>query len=184
MISCVFLVADDLDYVPQGQAGVVGVYRNPALLDEEESFDERGLIRRIFYEEETQTQAIRASGSTTVSPKDAWDLFISDNIIEEVLKCTNLEGQRAAAAAKEKEQRCIDKEEFMAFIGLTLLAGEGRGWDVALRELFLDPLQNPMYKATMGFHRYEDIRLDDKRTRAQHHNGQLLHQYPSGREGP
>ena len=49
MISCVFLVADDLDYVPQGQAGVVGVYRNPALLDEEESFDERGLIRRVFY---------------------------------------------------------------------------------------------------------------------------------------
>ncbi|KAI4815178.1 hypothetical protein KUCAC02_005335, partial [Chaenocephalus aceratus] len=45
-----------------------------------------------------------------------------------------------------------------------------KSWDVALRELFLDPLHNLMYKATMGFHRYEDIRrlirFDDKRTRA------------------
>ncbi|KAI4800337.1 hypothetical protein KUCAC02_013329, partial [Chaenocephalus aceratus] len=45
-----------------------------------------------------------------------------------------------------------------------------KSWDVALRALFLDRLQNPMYKATMGFHRYEDIRrlirFDDKRTRA------------------
>lgn len=94
---------------------------------------------------------------------------MSDNIIEEVLKCTNLEG-RSAAAAKGKEWRNIDKEEFMAFIGLTLIAGGEKSWDVALRELFVDPLQNPIYEATMGLRRYEDIRrvlrFDDKRTRA------------------
>ena len=42
-------------------------------------------------------------------------------------------------------------------------------WDVSTRELFVDPLQNPMYKATMLVGRYEDIRrylrLHDKRTR-------------------
>lgn len=58
----------------------------------------------------------------------------------------------------------------MAFIGLTLLAGGEKSWDVALRELFMDPLQNPIYKATMSIKRYEDIRrvirFDDKRTRA------------------
>ncbi|TWW71271.1 hypothetical protein D4764_17G0007540 [Takifugu flavidus] len=45
-----------------------------------------------------------------------------------------------------------------------------KSWDVALRELFLDPLQNPIYKATMGVGRYENIRcflrFDDRRTRA------------------
>ncbi|KAJ4945993.1 hypothetical protein JOQ06_023671, partial [Pogonophryne albipinna] len=50
------------------------------------------------------------------------------------------------------EQKCIT-------LGLTDNVRRGdKSWDVALRELFLDPLQNPMYKATMGFHRYEDIR--------------------------
>ncbi|KAJ8394926.1 hypothetical protein AAFF_G00040490 [Aldrovandia affinis] len=57
----------------------------------------------------------------------------------------------------------------MAVIGLTLLAGGEKSWDVSVRELFCDPLQNPMYKATMGVRRYEDIRsfmrFDDKRTR-------------------
>lgn len=37
-----------------------------------------------------------APGLTTVSPIDAWKLFITDNIIEEVLMCTNLEGRRVA----------------------------------------------------------------------------------------
>ena len=40
---------------------------------------------------------------------------------------------------------------------------------VSPQELFVDPLQNPMYKATMSVVRYDDIRrylrLDDKRTR-------------------
>ncbi|XP_034058307.1 piggyBac transposable element-derived protein 4-like [Gymnodraco acuticeps] len=182
---------DDVDYVPQGQAEVAG--------DEEDSLDELEDSSDESSEEETQTQANRlskkgsywneqpptqgrarthnilrrcpgpVSGSTIISPKDAWELFISDNIIEEVLRCTNLEGRRAAAA-KGKEWRCLDKVEFTAFIGLTLLAGGDKSWDVALRELFLDPLPNLMYKATMGFHRYEDIRrlirFDDKRTRA------------------
>ncbi|KAE8289464.1 hypothetical protein D5F01_LYC11165 [Larimichthys crocea] len=109
-------------------------------------------------------------GSTAVLPKDAWDMFMSNNIIEEVLKCTNLEGRRTAATAKGKEWRNIDKAEFMAFIGLTLIAGGEKSWDVALRELFVDQLQNPIYKAIMGLKRYEDIRrvirFDDKRTRA------------------
>jgi len=38
----------------------------------------------------------------TISPKDAWELFITDNIRQEVIKCTNLEGRRVATA-KGKE---------------------------------------------------------------------------------
>lgn len=190
---------DDPDDLPQGQAGVVGVSGNPALLHEEDSSDDAEDSSDESSEEETQTQSNRFSKngsywnenppthgktrshnilrscpgptpeSRAVSPKDACDMFMSDNIIEEVLKCTNLEGRRTATA-KGKEWRSIDKEEFMAFMGLTLLAGGEKSWDVALRELFLDPLQNPIFKATMGIGRYEDIRrviqFDDKRTRA------------------
>ncbi|XP_061747885.1 piggyBac transposable element-derived protein 4-like [Nerophis ophidion] len=107
--------------------------------------------------------------SITVSPKDAWELFITDDIIQEVMKCTNLEGRRVATA-RRKEWTNITKDEFMAFIGLTLLAGSEKNWDVSVRELFGSPLHNPMYKATMAVGRFEDIRrtlrFDDKRTRA------------------
>ncbi|KAK1905334.1 PiggyBac transposable element-derived protein 4 [Dissostichus eleginoides] len=58
----------------------------------------------------------------------------------------------------------------MAFIGLTLLAGSEKNWDVSVRELFGSPSHNPIYKATMAVGRFEDIRhvlrFDDKRTRA------------------
>ena len=102
----------------------------------------------------------------------AWELFITDDIIQEVMKCTNLEGRRVATA-RGKEWKNVTKDEFMAFIGLTLLAWEVRSeknWDVSVRELFGSPLHNPMYKATMAVGRFEDIRrtlrFDDKRTRA------------------
>jgi len=55
------LATPDLDYVPQGQAGVVGVSRNPALLDEEDSFDEIEDSPDESSEEETQTQVNRLS---------------------------------------------------------------------------------------------------------------------------
>ena len=65
----------------------------------------------------------------------------------------------------------IDYEELFAFIGLTLLAGVEKIWDVSGQELFSDPLQNPMYKATVAVRKYKDIRrlvrFDDKRTRAE-----------------
>ena len=109
-------------------------------------------------------------GSRIATPRDAFEFLITRDIIDEVIQCTNLEGRRVAAA-RGKEWKKIDYEEFVAFIGLTLLAGVEKNWDVAVRELFSDPLQNPMYRATMAVRRYEDIRrllrFDDKRTRAE-----------------
>lgn len=51
--------ADDLDYVPQGQSGVVGV--NPALVDEEDSFDDIEDLSDESSEDKTQTQSDRMS---------------------------------------------------------------------------------------------------------------------------
>lgn len=110
-----------------------------------------------------------APGFSTVSPIDAWKLFMSDNIIEEVLTCTNMEGRRVATD-RGKEWKNVTKHELMAFIGLTILAGSEKNWDVPVRVFFGSPLHNPLYKATMSIRRFEDIRrflrFDDKRTRA------------------
>ena len=57
----------------------------------------------------------------------------------------------------------------MAFIGVLLLAGAEKNWNVDIRQLFSDPLKNPAYKAAFGTSRFENIRchikFDDKRTR-------------------
>ncbi|KAI4806684.1 hypothetical protein KUCAC02_017499 [Chaenocephalus aceratus] len=63
-----------------------------------------------------------APGFSTVSPIDAWKLFITDSILEEVLRCTNMEGRRVATD-RGKEWKNRSKEELMAFIGLTIIAG-------------------------------------------------------------
>lgn len=109
-----------------------------------------------------------APGSSVETPKDAWELFMSENIIDEILQCNNLGGLRAALA-KGKVWQKITKEELKAFIGLSLLIGVERSCDVPIRELFMDPLQNPLYEATMSAGRYQDLhrflRFDNKKTR-------------------
>lgn len=105
---------------------------------------------------------------TKVSPKSAFDVFLSKNIVEEIIMCTNREGRRVALE-KNKTWVNVNKEEFDAFVGLLLLAGKERSWDVNVRELFLSKFSHPRYKATMSVNRFEDIRrmlrFDDKRTR-------------------
>ncbi|KAK9958675.1 hypothetical protein ABG768_010780, partial [Culter alburnus] len=51
--------ADDLDYVPKGQSGVIGA--NPALLDEENSSDDIEDLSDVSSEEETQTESNKLS---------------------------------------------------------------------------------------------------------------------------
>uniref|UniRef100_A0A8C4PWH1 PiggyBac transposable element-derived protein domain-containing protein n=1 Tax=Eptatretus burgeri TaxID=7764 RepID=A0A8C4PWH1_EPTBU len=109
-----------------------------------------------------------APGNTPRSPKHAWDLFVTDNMLEEICKCSNLEGQRAAAN-KKKVWKDISKNELLAFLGVSLLAGYDKSCDVSIRELFGDRVSNPMYRATMSVERFEDIRrclrFDDRTTR-------------------
>ena len=58
----------------------------------------------------------------------------------------------------------------MAFVGIFLFVGVEKNWDLDTRQLFLDPKQNPTYKAAFGVNRFENIRrhlrFDDKRTQA------------------
>uniref|UniRef100_UPI00358F4BCF piggyBac transposable element-derived protein 4-like n=1 Tax=Myxine glutinosa TaxID=7769 RepID=UPI00358F4BCF len=109
-----------------------------------------------------------APGNYAMSPKDAWDLFVTGDILEEICMCSNLEGQRTSAI-HNKVFHDISKKELLAFLGLSLLAGYEKNWDVPIRELFGDRLSNPTYRATMSIKRFEEIRrflrFDDKRTR-------------------
>ena len=106
------------------------------------------------------------ASSEIYSPKDAFQVFFSDNIIEEILLCTNFQGRRAAT-----QWNAIQKEEFLAFVGILLLAGVEKNWDLDTRQLFLDLKQNFTYKAAFGVNRFENIRrhlrFDDMRTRAE-----------------
>uniref|UniRef100_UPI00358F8AC9 piggyBac transposable element-derived protein 4-like n=1 Tax=Myxine glutinosa TaxID=7769 RepID=UPI00358F8AC9 len=112
-----------------------------------------------------------APGNTTMSPKDAWDLFVTDNMLKQICQCSNLEGQRKAAS-KKKVWKDISKNELLAFLGISLLVGCEKSWDVSIRELFGDRLSNPMYHATMSIERFEDIRrclrFDDRGMRDFH----------------
>ena len=102
------------------------------------------------------------------SPSNALELFLSEEILDEVCKCTNLE-ERRVESSRRKRWNNVFKEELLAYFGLVLLAGSEKQWDVSTRELFGNDFSNPMYKATMSVERFEDIRrflrFDDKRTR-------------------
>ena len=67
-------------------------------------------------------------------------------------------------------ERCT-KEKFLTFVDVLLLAGVEKKLDLDTRKLFLNPKQNPTYKAAFGVNIFENIlghlRFDDKRTRAE-----------------
>ena len=66
--------------------------------------------------------------SEVYTPKSVFELFISDNIVEKILLCTNLQGRHAY-----QEWKHVSKEEFMAFIGVLFLTGAEKHWDVDIR---------------------------------------------------
>ena len=91
----------------------------------------------------------------TNSPFSALELFLSEEIMEEVCKFTNLEGRRVATS-RRKRWNSVSKEELLAYFGLVLLAGSEKQGDVSTHELLGYDFSNPMYKATMSVERFED----------------------------
>ena len=113
-----------------------------------------------------RTRLHTVASSEVYSPKNAIHVFFSDNIFEEILLCTNLQGRRDTT-----QWNAIQMEEFLAFVGSFLLPGVEKNRDLDTRQLFLDPKQNLTYKAAFGVNRFKNIRrhlqFDDKRARAE-----------------
>nr|XP_033472352.1 piggyBac transposable element-derived protein 4-like [Epinephelus lanceolatus]XP_033472354.1 piggyBac transposable element-derived protein 4-like [Epinephelus lanceolatus] len=94
------------------------------------------------------------------SPKTSFELFITEEIIQLILKNTNLQGRRTAAEWKD-----VDVEELWAFIGLLILAGVYRSRDEATQSLWAEDTGRSIFRATMSRKRFQQIsvalRFDD-----------------------
>ena len=111
----------------------------------------------------TRLHGVHASDIYT--PKDAFQIFFSENIVEEIMLCTNLQGRRVAT-----KWNAVQNDKLLAFTGVLLLAGPEKNWEVDV-QLFLDHNLNPTYKASFGVNWFENrrrnLRFDYKRTRVE-----------------
>jgi len=103
------------------------------------------------------------------TPGEAFKLFFTPDIVQEVITETNREAKRKLALKKKGSWKDISESEFWGFLGIVLLAGVQKQAHVPIRELFQDPRSDPMYRATMSVTRFEEIRsnmrFDDRSTR-------------------
>jgi len=100
---------------------------------------------------------------------DSFFLYFSVEMLDVVLKYTNLHGKLLADAEK-KQFTAVTKDEMLAFIGLLLYAGLTRAYREPIESLFYGPNSRAIYRATMTDKRFKEIlrflRFDDKSTRA------------------
>ncbi|XP_049450308.1 piggyBac transposable element-derived protein 4-like [Epinephelus fuscoguttatus] len=92
------------------------------------------------------------------------DLFLTNDIIQLILRMTNLEGQRTRGHWKE-----ITETELRGFFGLLLLAGLYRSRGESTRSLWGEEMGRPVFRGTMSYKRFEELamklRFDDKLSR-------------------
>ena len=75
-------------------------------------------LGRIRSQNIIKTRLHGVCASDIYTPKDAFQIFFSKNIVEEIMLCTNLQGRRVAT-----KWNAVQKDELLAFIGVLLLAG-------------------------------------------------------------
>lgn len=102
----------------------------------------------------------------------AFDRFFTDDIIENIVYCTNLEIARMRENYdRSRNARDTTKTEILAFIGLLILAGAKKQDHTHFRELWTtDGTGSEIFRACMGSIRFlfllSAVRFDDKTTRA------------------
>lgn len=114
------------------------------------------------------------------TPAEALKLFLTPDIVQEIVSETNREAEKKLETKHEKALKInpyakkgvwkqFSETEFWAFLGLVITAGVQKSWDIPVRELFLDPRSDPIYRATFSVNRFEEIRrnmrFDDRSTR-------------------
>jgi len=103
---------------------------------------------------------------------DALKLFITDEMVDEILKFSNAEGKRRVLekGLTEENWSSITREEIDALIGLLYLMGTMQLNTVSIRKIWSSsPIAQPIFRAAMSRNRFSDIlhvlRFDDKSTR-------------------
>lgn len=103
--------------------------------------------------------------------RSAFEKILTDNIIENIVECTNKEIEMMRARfSRPRDAKNTTKNEIMAFIGLLLLAGEKSQNHTNFLELWAtDGTASEIFRACMGSNRFlfllNAIRFDDKTTR-------------------
>lgn len=104
-------------------------------------------------------------------PVDAFTIFFTDEIIDQIVHFTNLHAEWLIEHKKITEFVRTHRVEMKAFLGLLILAGVLRGQHDPIHCLWSkDPIFNrPIFTATMSRNRFEElyriIRFDNKYTR-------------------
>nr|XP_061796549.1 piggyBac transposable element-derived protein 4-like [Nerophis lumbriciformis] len=107
------------------------------------------------------------------SPITAFDLFFPDNIMDHILKMTNLQGCRAITGWTK-----LTAQELRAYLGLLILAGMYRSRNESTLSLWDKDLGRPIFVQTMSHGRFGQInralRFDDKLLRPRRHHSDKL----------
>ncbi|XP_068164099.1 piggyBac transposable element-derived protein 4-like isoform X2 [Antennarius striatus] len=86
------------------------------------------------------------------SPEDAFDLFFPDEILQIILRSTNLQGRRSVNDWKD-----LNEEELHAYLGLLILAGVFKARHESTRGLWDNETGRPVFAAAMSENRFVQI---------------------------
>lgn len=104
--------------------------------------------------------------------QDSFDFFLTEEILNIIVRHTNAEGRRKHANWTE-----VDMVELRAFFGLLILAGVHRSRGEATRNLWGEETGRPIFRATMSLKRFTaltaTIRFDDRLARRALHSDKL-----------
>ncbi|CAF4750052.1 unnamed protein product, partial [Rotaria sp. Silwood2] len=112
---------------------------------------------------------------------DAFKLFITDKILDEIVWQTNRYAKRYLDQQEQKRSKCgasqtklvqwkdLDRIELEAFLGLLIQSGIGHSNHESVTQLWDISDSLPIYHATMSLHRFKDLlrflRFDDRQRR-------------------
>ncbi len=103
------------------------------------------------------------------TPMDFFKLFFTDEICDEILRCTNMEAMKFYDW--NDDFKLINKQELRAFFGLLISAGHLKSCNENYRSFWHPFYGSYIFPATMGVNRFEQllrfIRFDDKSTRSE-----------------
>ena len=99
------------------------------------------------------------------NPLAAFQLFMRNPLLKEILKWTNIEGSRVYGAAFKE----ITYDELSCFLGLSILSGVYKSRNESIKQLWSVEDGRPTFNRNMARNRYEQIsiimRFDDAERR-------------------